>query len=840
VPDQPAYRLPRSAIPSRYELTLRPDLDAYTFSGSERVHIEVAAATREITLNAIELEITSAALVSVDGVTRHEGKVTYDENEQQVTVTLDSAIEPGAWLFDASFTGVLNDKLHGFYRSTFVDEQGTERVIATTQFESTDARRAFPCWDEPDFKAAFAVTLEVKDGLTALSNGHVVADDPIDGGYRRVRFAETMTMSTYLVAFVVGPLVVTEDVDAGGTPLRVACVPGKEHLAPFALEAGAHALAFFTDFFGIAYPAGKLDLVALPDFAFGAMENLGCVTFRETALLVDQSDASTTDLMRIADVVAHEIAHMWFGDLVTMKWWNGIWLNEAFATFMELLCVDSFRPEWKRWDAFATERAAALRIDGLEATRPVEIAVARPEEADAMFDVLTYQKGSAVVRMLEQYLGAEAFREGLRLYMQRHAYGNTETTDLWDAIEEASGEPARSIMDSWIYQGGYPLVTATPIGADRVRLSQSRFRYGGGANATWQVPVRVRHTAGEERVVLGDEPVEIAVSGAGPVVVNAGGWGFFRVRYEGDLRGRIAAGLASLSALERYNLLSDAWASALAGAAPATEALELMQAYGDETDPATWQLILAIAKTLRRVAPDHAGEFVGRLAAPAAARYGWEAQEGEDATAGTSRGIVLELLGGFSDDTRASVVKESRRRVEAAESDPAALPGDVRRAALQTVARHGDEADLTRLLEGMRTASTPQDETQYRAALAEFTHPALVRRVCDLCLTEIRSQDVSPLLMLILAGAHPAVAWEWVEANWDTLLERLPSNLVTRIVLGVVETVDQALAARIRAFLETHPIPVGGATVRQYLELMDTHVAFATRESAALASSLGS
>ncbi|HVE93866.1 MAG TPA: M1 family metallopeptidase, partial [Acidimicrobiales bacterium] len=316
MPDRPAYRLPRTAVPSRYELTLRPDLDAYTFAGREQVHIELLEPTREITLNAIELEITKATLVSADGA-QHEGKVTYDDAEQQVTVTVEAVLEPGPWIFDASFTGTLNDKLHGFYRSTFVDENGIERVIATTQFESTDARRAFPCWDEPDFKAAFSVTLEVKEGLTALSNGHVVADDAIDDGYRRVRFAETMTMSTYLVAFVVGPLVVTEDVDAGGTPLRVACVPGKEHLAAFALEAGEHALAFFTDFFGIAYPAGKLDLVALPDFAFGAMENLGCVTFRETALLVDPANASTTELMRIADVVAHEIAHMWFGDLVT-------------------------------------------------------------------------------------------------------------------------------------------------------------------------------------------------------------------------------------------------------------------------------------------------------------------------------------------------------------------------------------------------------------------------------------------------------------------------------------------------------------------------------------------
>jgi len=291
-------------------------------------------------------------------------------------------------------------------------------VAGSTQFEATHARRAFPCWDEPAFKATFGVTLVVPEGQLAISNAAEIAREPLDGGPHngkvRFSFARTMVMSTYLVAFVVGPLETTDPVDVDGTPLRVAYVPGKRHLADFALEAGAHSLRFFTDYFGIPYPSDKLDLIALPDFAFGAMENLGCVTFRETALLVDPETASRLEHERVADVVAHEIAHMWFGDLVTMKWWNGIWLNEAFATFMELLAVDDFKPDWERWVSFSTGRAAAMNTDGMQATRPVEFPVAAPEEAEGMFDVLTYQKGASVVRMLEQYLGAETFREGIR------------------------------------------------------------------------------------------------------------------------------------------------------------------------------------------------------------------------------------------------------------------------------------------------------------------------------------------------------------------------------------------------------------------------------------------
>ncbi|MEY2472760.1 MAG: tricorn protease interacting factor [Actinomycetota bacterium] len=842
MPENAPYRLPRNVSPVRYDVSLRPDLKAFTFTGRESVTVNVHETISAITLNAIELDISRARLEQADG-TSHEGTISYDEAEQQATFAFGSEIAAGDYTLHTEFTGTLNDKLHGFYRSTFTDADGADHVIATTQFEATDARRAFPCWDEPDIKASFGITLEVPPGQTALSNGHVVADDPIDDGWRRVRFADSMTMSTYLVAFIVGPLTFTEEVDAGGVPLRVACVPGKEHLGEFALDIGEHSLRFFSDFFSIPYPSFKLDLVALPDFAFGAMENLGCVTFRETALLIDPATASTTELMRVADVVAHEIAHMWFGDLVTMKWWNGIWLNEAFATFMEMMCADAFRPQWKRWGEFATERAASMKVDGLASTRPVEIEVKRPEEADAMFDVLTYQKGSAVVRMLEQYLGADVFREGLRLYMRKHAYGNTETTDLWDALEEASGQPARSIMDSWIYQGGYPLVTAS-LAADgaTLTLSQTRFRYDGMADDTvWQAPIVVRSSAGEERVVLGDAPITLTVASSGPIVVNAGGWGFFRVAYDDALAARIAADLSSLSDLERYNLVSDAWAATLAGRADIDATLDLLATYKDETDPATWALLAEISGVLVRVHPvDGVRAFVRDLAGPTAARLGWTRAADEADLDGIVRGTVLELLGTAGADD--AVIAEARRRVNAAhDGDASALTGDIRRASLMTFGRAADEGGFQTLLDGLRSATTPQDEQQYRYALGNVGHEALVRRTCDLCTTEIRSQDVSLVLIYLMAGPQQTVVWDWIETHWADLQERLPANLHGRALQGITTVTDPELAKRIRTFLENGNMPVVGAkTVTQYLELMDTSVGFASRARDALVARFGS
>ena len=360
------FRLPTSSLPRRYELRLAPNLDEARFDGEEQIEIEVLEETSEIVLNALDLEIASASLRrgwTNDGALGDEIALRpqLDEEREMVVLAASSPIAPGNYALHCVFSGILNDKLCGFYRSRFVDDDGVDRTLATTQFEETDARRAFPCYDEPAMKAVFSVTLDVAGGLFAVSNGPEISSEDLGGGVRRVRFGDTISMSTYLVAFIVGQLEATDPIDVDGVALRVVHVPGKAHLTEAALDCGAHALRFYTGYFGIPYPAEKLDLVAIPDFAAGAMENLGCVTFREAILLAEKDNTSRAELERLAEVVEHEIAHMWFGDLVTMRWWNGIWLNEAFATFMALCCQDDYRPEWETFVGFSRDKAGGAR-----------------------------------------------------------------------------------------------------------------------------------------------------------------------------------------------------------------------------------------------------------------------------------------------------------------------------------------------------------------------------------------------------------------------------------------------------------------------------------------------
>jgi len=444
-----SHRLPRTVVPSRYDIRLEPDLERATYAGEEIVRVEVRDETDDVQLNAVELTITSVVAEGEEGA-RLEGTASLDPaTEDRVHLRFPRALRPGEWSLRITFQGILNDQLHGFYRSTFKGADGRTHVMAATQFEAVDARRAFPCWDEPALKAVFGVTLVVPEGYTAISNTAPVREDSVGDGRRAVTFGDTIRMSTYLVAFIVGELESTEPVMVGKTPLRVWCVQGKRHLASYARTAGAFCLDFFERYYGIPYPSDKVDLLAIPDFASGAMENLGAITFRETALLVDEAAATHSDLERIADVVAHELAHMWFGDLVTMAWWNGIWLNEAFATFMEMLAVHAWKPEWERWVSFGVSRAAAMGVDGLHASRPIEYDVRAPRDCEAMFDLLTYEKGASVLRMLEQHIGEDTFREGVRLYLRWHEYENAETTDLWKALGEASGQPIPEVMDGW-------------------------------------------------------------------------------------------------------------------------------------------------------------------------------------------------------------------------------------------------------------------------------------------------------------------------------------------------------------------------------------------------------
>ena len=841
--DEPLYRLPSTVEPTHYDLTLTPDLDAATFAGVEEVAVTVHQPVTEIVLNAAELDIREAHLVSAGGAAL-VGAVTLDEENERATIALSGPAAPGTWTLRLSFTGTLNDKLRGFYRSTYKDDRGHLHTIATTQFEATDARRAFPCWDEPELKATFKVRLVVDRDLLAVSNAAVVSEQPVEGGKRRVEFDETMKMSTYLVAFVVGRLVTTDPVDVDGVPLRVVCVPGKERLAAFALEVGAHSLRFFARYFGIPYPSDKLDLIALPDFAMGAMENLGAVTFRESVLLVDEATSTQIEQERVADVIAHEIAHMWFGDLVTMKWWNGIWLNEAFATFMEMLCVDAFRPEWDRWTSFGVDRASAMVVDALGSTRPIEFPVKDPSEAEQMFDSLTYQKGAGVLRMLEQYLGAEAFREGIAAYIAKHSYGNTETTDLWDALEEATGEPVRATMDTWIYQGGHPLVSVESDGATLV-VEQHRFRFrSDGEDASlWQVPIVLRAEgpdgtqhkkvllAGERDTIRLDAPVS-------RVMLNDGGSGVYRTRYSADLMESLTADLGKLVPLERFTLVSDALATLQAGLTPVAQFIDLLRVVGtDEDDPSVWAAIIGALNWLERVTePDdrgHVWSFAARLLRPAFERLGWSPRAGESERGRSLRANLISSLGTLGADehvqTRAKELHASYL------ADRSTVDPDVAGALATVVAFSGDATDYAEFLRRWRTPATPQEELRYLYALGDFQRLDLLERSLGLVLTEVRSQNAPFLVSRCLGNRVGGErAWAWVKDNWDDIRQRFPENLIDRMLDGIATQSAPHQVADIRAFISTHPVPSRARPIEQLLERLEVASAFRVANQAAL------
>jgi puromycin-sensitive aminopeptidase len=853
-------RLPRTVTPSRYELRLRPDLEAATYIGEVRVELDAHEPVTEIVCNANDLEFSAA---SVDG---RPVSVRLVEDEQKAYFDLGYEIEAGPHVLEIAFSGILNDLLCGFYRSTFRDEDGNERVIATTQLENVDARRAFPCWDEPDFKAVFSITLDVPADLVAVSNWPEAESTDLGDGLRRVRFDDTIPMSTYLVCFVVGPLEITGPQMAGEIPLRVIHPPGKGALTSYAFDVATHALDFFVDWFGIPYPGTKLDLLAIPDFAAGAMENLGAITFREVELLVDPANASHAELERITEVINHEIAHMWFGDLVTMRWWNGIWLNEAFATFMSVLCQDDMHPEWRIWDSFSKSRDMAHEIDALHSTRPIEYPVLRPEDAEGMFDLLTYEKGASVLRMVETYVGSERFRDGVRSYLMAHLYGNTETTDLWDAIEVAVGdEPIRALMDSWILQGGYPLVSiaAEAGAADAITAAQEPFvlladthrSAASGIGRDWMVPLTIgRRPAGLEagdldtspsvvRQIIegGGDPVSVELGGASsdPVVANVGGHGFYRVRYDQGLFSKLLGGLDRLTPLERYCLVSDVWACALSGTGTLEDFLLLAGSLEAETDASVWTIVTGALDRL-----DHAiaeedrpalAHFCTSLLGPQLARVGWDPVDSEDSQTPSLRSTLIRTLAFVGHDEE--VIVACRERLASSLSGDTTLEPGTARTVLSVATRFGGEETFEVMCGGYRNAATPQDEQRHLSAFAAVSTAELAQRVCEMCLGEIRSQDAPYLLMgMMYNRAIRETTWRFVTERWEEIVARYPRNSLSRLLRGVInlDEVDEegnaALAEEAARFVAEHPLEGQQKLVDQSLELLDVNVAFVRRE----------
>ncbi len=833
-----SFRLPRNVIPDHYDITLDLDLETFTFSGEVGIDIRVESATSAIVLNTAAIDIKEAFLNSEDERFALSG-ISYDEKNQRATLDLESAIGPGSYRLVIDYTGEINDQLKGLYRSSFKDSEGGEHTIATSQCQSTDARRIFPCWDEPDFKATFKTTMIVPQGVEAYSNAREVERLPRDGKVE-FRFAETMKMSTYLLAFIAGPFEATEPIVSRGTPIRIIVPRGNLHLTEVALQNAVFCFEYLSDYYGIPYPGDKLDHIAIPDFAAGAMENVGLITYRDAYLVIDKDKASQAELQNSLDVIGHEVAHQWFGNLVTMAWWEGAWLNEAFASFMELKATDAMRPEWKRWLAFANlEVPWAMGTDQLASTRPIEFEVNAPEEVDQMFDSITYGKGSAVLHMIDEFIGVESFRRGVGNYLRRHAYANTVTGDLWEGLDSASDWPVSEVMNTWVYQRGFPQIEIR-ASDDGIRLSQRRYLVIPDETDTtiWKVPIQLGGSSNGEtftsKVLLEDDEIVVPVDGLDWVVGNGGGYGFYRTSYSDDLFARLLDHIGDLDDIERYTLVSDTLAFVRSGQAEASSFLDLISTFTDEQEHAIWSVIIAGLGTVEHHTLEEAvrpafQDFVRSLLGPTLQRLGWEPRPEDSDLERKLRGDVIGGLGVLGQEPE--VIARCRALVEDLIAGGSPDP-EVATAALTVFARFADHDGYQLLWETYRQARTPLDQVRYLRSVAGVPVEELAVSTMDKVVDgDIKTQDGFWVFARLLMGKAGPAVWASAASRWDRVLEVMPGMTRTRVVEGISALSQPEVAADVKAFLSEHPIPEAARSVEQNLEKLETNVRLRRRET---------
>ena len=840
-----AQRLPTDVTPQHYDLAFTIDLDKAAFTGRETIKVAVASSTRTIVLNALELTLSEVSVIA--GTSRQPADVEMNAERQQATLTVAEAIPAGPAEIRLTFAGALNDQLRGLYLSTVENER-----YAVTQFESTDARRAFPCFDEPAFKATFALTVTAPADRMVISNGAVVSDRPT-GRQHTVTFSTTPKMSTYLVAIAVGRFACASGT-AEGVPIRICATPQNKAYTELALEYAREILTFYNRYFVMKYPFGKLDVVAVPDFAAGAMENTAAIFYREADLLADAKTASAATRRNIASVLAHEMAHQWFGDLVTMQWWDDIWLNEGFATWMANLPLMAAHEDWQMDVAEASETQTALALDGLRATRPIHARVETPGEIEEAFDAIAYEKGAAVLRMIEGYVGAETFRKGVNAYLQTHAYGNATSQDFWSAIARTSGKPVDRIMPTFVNQPGTPLVEAAIACADgrtSLTLAQQRFSLEplppAAAGETWQIPVCLKSAepGGARCDVLDEQKETIALdakSCAPWVFVNAGAKGYFRSAYPPEVLRAIAPHVeTSLTAPERLSLVGDEWALVRARRHTIADYLTLVDGFGGEPSAPVLADIGGSLQFTHEYLTDEATRpqleaLVRRLFAAALTRTGLTPSSGDSDARRRLRATLVDLLGTTGEDSQ--VVATARAALDAALRGGPPFDPTSADAIVTVAARHGDRALFDALLAASARAGSPEERYRYLYAITDFRDPALIERALEYTLSpDLRSQDAPIFLGQILGNpaARPR-AWTFVKAHWPELQPKLTISLGdVAVVRALGAFCDAGTRDEIKAFFSEHRLPAAARTLDLTIERINNCIALRTSQAPVLA-----
>ncbi|WKX89353.1 hypothetical protein Q1695_008753 [Nippostrongylus brasiliensis] len=791
-------RLPKFAVPEHYDLKLVPDLKAFTFAGSLNLTIRVLEPTDVLKLHMVAIKLQSAKVTLEDEKVLKDLGNTYDQKFNIVTINLGHTIDPQTVTLSLEYSGELNDKMRGFYRSSYRDENNQEKYLASTQFESTYARYAFPCFDEPIYKATFDISLVIDAGLTAISNMPAITSTPCDfHGAKKmwIKFDRTPQMSAYLVAFVVGELDYIQTTSKSGTTMRVYTVPGKRSQGIYSLDLAAKAIDWYNDWFGIDYPLPKCDLIAIPDFSMGAMENWGLVTYREVALLIDPSKSSTRQKARVALVVAHELAHFWFGNLVTMKWWTDLWLKEGFASFMEYLFVGYNCPEFKIWEHFVNdELAQGFNLDALRNSHPIEVEIDNPCELEEIYDNITYAKSNAINRMLFHYLGEQTFQAGLRLYLKKFQYDNAVTLDLWECLREASGQDIAKMMSTWTKQMGYPVVTVSDRqkGTSRIlTLSQKRFLADGGEDtehSLWQIPVNVcvgsNPTEVKGKFLLTEREQEIEVPNVAEgdwVKLNAGTTGFYRVEHSPEMLKAMTSDISSgkMPLLDRFSIVNDLFALVQSGRLRASAFLRIMKALKDEDEYIVWQSIAGGIEDLANVLQYAPGDvmkkfnaFVVKVMKPLGTKLGWDCHDGEESTRPILRAVVHSRLMRAGDQ---DTIKHAMALFNEHVKSQRPLAPDLRLCIFGGAVRNGGEESFNQMLKLYETAGFPEVERNCITALSQTQDPKLLQRLFNYSIHEgkARAQDH----MLLFYGASTSKVgqqflWKYFKDNMTYLAEK--------------------------------------------------------------------
>ncbi|KAI9720919.1 MAG: Aminopeptidase 2 mitochondrial [Chrysothrix sp. TS-e1954] len=846
--------LPTNIKPVHYDLTLEPDLQNFKYNGKVAINLKAVEQAHAIVLNTLDLKIDRAELQT--GATRATLDVATNEDAQTTTFNLKKPLTSGEEAtIRIDFTGNLNDVLAGFYRSSYISSDGTKKYMATSQMEATDARRAFPCWDEPALKATFAVTLVADKGLTCLSNMDVKSETEVDSNMssskkQAVTFNTTPLMSTYLLAFIVGELKMIESTDFR-VPVRVFAPPDQViERGRFSLDLAARTLDFYEKKFDSKFPLPKMDMIAIPDFSAGAMENWGLVTYRTVDLLFDEKTSGAMTKLRVAEVVAHELAHQWFGNLVTMDFWDGLWLNEGFATWMSWYACNHFYPEWKIWQHFVTDDLqSALSLDSLRSSHPIEVPVKRADEVNQIFDAISYAKGSCVLRMISKYLGEETFLEGIRRYLKKHAYGNTQTIDLWNSLTDASGKDVAKVMELWTKRVGYPVITVKENSdGNSMQIKQNRFLRTADVTSDedktiFPIFLALRTKKGvDEELTLNEREGTFKIPNDDFYKINADHSGLYRTFYESSRLTKLgeAAKAGLLPVEDRTGMLSDAGALAASGYQRSSAVLNLIKGLSNEPEYVVWTQLTGWVASLRNAwifedesTKDGVKAFLRRLTGPKAHELGWSFSDKDGSTLQQFKGLVFAAAGSAGDDQVVGAAKEMFERFS--KGDREAINPNIRGAVYATALQNGGQKEWDIIVNEYRTAKIADERNSALRVLGRATQPELVQKTVDFALSdEVRSQDVyMPLGGLRTHSNGIAALWELLKGQWGTLTTRFPptgsqfDGIVSLCTSGFTQ---QSQLDDVQAYFQTKSTKGFNQTLAQSMDAIRAKMAWVSRD----------